>query len=1042
MIYFSSDDILNASKDKKIKNVYLLLYHYNLYNPTSINNKTVVKVHKILSSWGRNVTWNSMPNFSDGVVSSVEIVGNGWYNFSLNSEIDYLSSKNNYGLLIKSADESLRLLDYFYSSRKVGYSPVLVIQFESGNDSGQVIQIEASNFSDNLTFKTHFNELLSSYRKEVSFDPVAFSSGNSNFLVIQSILVPDAKVYFYPKFSFLEEEGVLYFGLKSYEWVIKFSSSVNVNNLTNRKITLFNQEYHFSPIPGEISTKKLVLYKNPIDEKFKLEEVYNRTIGQVRINIKIVGINEEAETPSATIMINNEVATVKKGDTITLGGLKVHVKDVSSLTVSLFISTETIILEDGEQVAKDFYYIDGTSVKIISSDSNISQIRIKITPAYINEILVIPKEKEEFILTQENTSGLIDPVFENMRWIFKGGQSFKSVNKTKIRIWKSNDNELSISFKSKAGIEYSTPFVKFENGKLLFKIWDSPLITDGNVVKKGEYFILGSGEYQHIFRLTAFRNSSSAQSIVVQDIGSGTSNEWGFDSNYRGTMVYDGKTYYFKAVPTSAANGSILFTKSDYNIPYYLTNKIYTVNDNSVGLYLSEKGASIRFEIKETTEYSKNQNYGGLISLYVNYTNGFSFALSGAGDFVAQNNSIIKFDDNHIAFTPFGTVIYYSEDSFVEFYVPKEEILYTTVLKNFSCYEEGEYLANGFKSCCEGLKLIRVSSYNNYSNYSNRCEFSIPGYYCTKCGDGVCKSPENQCNCPEDCANATTCTDSDGGKNYFELGVVSYNNNNFTDSCPDFSTLEEYYCKSNGVMGWEHYTCPNGSVCLHGACSLSNNCIGEGGSLGAVVPENNNVCCNGLKGISSSEFIQGRCQVLVGNRGYCTKCGDGVCKSPENQCNCPEDCANATTCTDSDGGKNYLVKGFINETSSGSGSWDFCLNNTTTLVEYFCENNVKKKEYYMCEYLGPTFVCKDGACVKSYCNDTDGGLNYYTKGKAGVVGSYKAFEDYCNYYSETNEYVLHEAYCAENGVPQFTLYVCPYGCNNGACLNRITPLRD
>jgi hypothetical protein len=386
----------------------------------------------------------------------------------------------------------------------------------------------------------------------------------------------------------------------------------------------------------------------------------------------------------------------------------------------------------------------------------------------------------------------------------------------------------------------------------------------------------------------------------VQDIGSGTSNEWDFDSNYRGTMVYDGKTYYFKAVPTSAANGSILFTKSDYNRPYDLTNKIYTVNDNSVELYLSGIGASISLEIKETTEYSKNQNYGGLISLYVNYHNGFSFALSGAGDFVAQNNSIIKFDDNHIAFTPFGTVIYYSEDSFVEFYVPKEEILYTTVLKNFSCYEEGEYLANGFKSCCEGLKLIRVSSYNNYSN---RCEFSIPGYYCTKCGDGVCKSPENQCNCPEDCANATTCTDSDGGKN-------------------------------------------------------------------------------------------------------------------------------------------YLVKGFINETSSGSGSWDFCFNNTTTLVEYFCENNVKKKEYYICEYLGPTFVCKDGACVKSYCNDTDGGLNYYTKGKAGVVGSYKAFEDSCNYYSETNEYVLHEAYCAENGVPQFTLYVCPYGCNNGACLNRIRPIAD
>lgn len=67
-------------------------------------------------------------------------------------------------------------------------------------------------------------------------------------------------------------------------------------------------------------------------------------------------------------------------------------------------------------------------------------------------------------------------------------------------------------------------------------------------------------------------------------------------------------------------------------------------------------------------------------------------------------------------------------------------------------------------------------------------------------------------------------------------------------------------------------------------------CIGEDGPLGAVVPSNTNVCCSGLIQIGTAVSDGNLCQWLMGGRGYCTKCGDGICRSPENACNCPNDC--------------------------------------------------------------------------------------------------------------------------------------------------------
>jgi hypothetical protein len=203
--------------------------------------------------------------------------------------------------------------------------------------------------------------------------------------------------------------------------------------------------------------------------------------------------------------------------------------------------------------------------------------------------------------------------------------------------------------------------------------------------------------------------------------------------------------------------------------------------------------------------------------------------------------------------------------------------------------------------------------------------------------------------CPDDCGEGM-CDDTDYGKDYYTAGRVKWENGSNLDICESDFILKENYCYQGPKS--EEYECPNGcengacleelecttdeecpssieyycsdsysctreitysciegecvatgegggcGLCPHGCrdgrCIEEEECVGEGGSLGAVIPNNTIQCCPGLTQISAAEYeVGGACSILVGMRGYCTYCGDGVCKEPENPCNCLEDCIEA-----------------------------------------------------------------------------------------------------------------------------------------------------
>jgi len=80
-------------------------------------------------------------------------------------------------------------------------------------------------------------------------------------------------------------------------------------------------------------------------------------------------------------------------------------------------------------------------------------------------------------------------------------------------------------------------------------------------------------------------------------------------------------------------------------------------------------------------------------------------------------------------------------------------------------------------------------------------------------------------------------------------------------------------------------------TCINNRCQK---CVGEGGSINTMPGPSGEIlgprCCEGLTQIAMWILESPEKYILQTDGAFCTKCGDGVCKEPENIKNCPEDC--------------------------------------------------------------------------------------------------------------------------------------------------------
>jgi subtilisin family serine protease len=135
-------------------------------------------------------------------------------------------------------------------------------------------------------------------------------------------------------------------------------------------------------------------------------------------------------------------------------------------------------------------------------------------------------------------------------------------------------------------------------------------------------------------------------------------------------------------------------------------------------------------------------------------------------------------------------------------------------------------------------------------------------------------------------------------------------------------------------------------------------------------------------------------------------------------------------CTDSDGGKNYYVKGYC--IGANGIRWDdHCDPNiATNLVECYCNGINANFISTPCPY-----GCSNGACTcnTTKCSTTDNGDNIYTK---GTDIHYDLINNTC-YLLNNTDYCINQTTlweyvnCRSSGIRN-----CVYGCSNGACLPR------
>lgn len=236
---------------------------------------------------------------------------------------------------------------------------------------------------------------------------------------------------------------------------------------------------------------------------------------------------------------------------------------------------------------------------------------------------------------------------------------------------------------------------------------------------------------------------------------------------------------------------------------------------------------------------------------------------------------------------------------------------------------------------CEGGTNSSGGTTTKYYCYNNELK-SQTGYCSWGCDDGFCHS-----SCRDDLGVTLSIKDY-----IYSYGSMYYD---YCDST-NTSLLKEYICSSPDIKGTKDTYCQYG--CSDGACiQVSTNqtptCI-----------KKENSCCLG-ENCTTARASCGEWYTPVFT-GCDVNCNPIVMCEPQeiirNKTN-----LTAPTCTDTDDGKNYYVKGTATERDAQGNIntiTDQCTDLNLSLRESFCKGDTLAYEYYICPH-----GCSNGVCI-------------------------------------------------------------------------------
>jgi hypothetical protein len=244
------------------------------------------------------------------------------------------------------------------------------------------------------------------------------------------------------------------------------------------------------------------------------------------------------------------------------------------------------------------------------------------------------------------------------------------------------------------------------------------------------------------------------------------------------------------------------------------------------------------------------------------------------------------------------------------------------------------------------------------------------------CKAGYCQ-PQN--------ATLSGCTETDGGNDPSNFGYLTPKlNTTYADYCLNATALREYYCKS-GKDAYNDTLCQYGCAAL-GHCRKASDvpCYDSDGGVNLSVKGTATGYCPLTGETTVTDYCESNyylheyaCEdgFIKGDTYIAPNCYDGKKYKNADEVLAAQAATiiivkNVTlptapivilpTCSDSDGGKNFTVKGIV-KASDGKNYTDSCARDSLTLTEYFCNEN------WSAGSMTTTCSSRGGGCSDGKC---------------------------------------------------------------------------